>query len=241
MLSNPSTPPATASQLYRLQTLDSTLIKHQTRLRAIAETLGHDATISAARAALSEAERHASQWQTQIRALELEIRGLIDKGDAAEKRLYSGIVTNTKEMADLQREIDGHNRHRVKLDDDLAEAQLEAEQADQLREHAAEKLRQAEATFAETQSGLITEKNKLEVEQNTYSRRRREAAAEVPPAALARYDDLRTKKRGLAVALLQNGSCSVCGVEQTSNLAQQVRAGQQLIACASCGRILAMP
>jgi len=237
---NPTTPPATASQLYRLQVIDSTLAKHRTRLKVIEDTLGQNATVSAARLALAETEAKVSHWQARMRALELEIKGIVDKSTAAEKRLYSGIVTNPKEMADLQREIDSHNRHRLKLDDELAEAQLEDEQAEQIRQTARETLNKIEAAFAESQSGLVSEKNMLEVEQATYSRRRKETVSEIPPAALARYEDLRVKKRGIAVSLLQNGSCSVCGVEQTSNIAQQVRSGQQLVPCASCGRILSM-
>jgi hypothetical protein len=223
-----------------LQILDSTLAKHRARLKAIADTLGQNDAISDARAILADADAKVSQWQTRIRAFELEIKGIVDKSATAEKRLYSGVVTNTKEMADLQREIDSHNRHRVKLDDELAEAQLEAEQAEQIQKSARDSLRKIEAAFAESQTGLIAEKNTLEVEQATYTRRRKEAAAEVPPVALARYEDLRAKKRGIAVALLQNGSCAVCGVEQTSTIAQQVRSGQALVPCASCGRILAV-
>ena len=233
-------PPATASQLYRLQVIDSTLAKQHSRLKAIEDTLGQNAVVSAARAALAETEVKVSPWQLRMRTLELEIKGIVDKSAAAEKRLYSGVVVNPKEMADLQREIDSHNRHQVKLDDELAEAQLEAEESEKIRQVVREKLAKVELAFAESQSGLISEKNMLEVEQATYMRRRKEAVAEVPPAALARYEDLRAKKRGIAVSLLQNGSCSVCGVEQTSNIAQQVRAGQQLVPCASCGRILSM-
>ena len=127
MPTNPSMPPATASQLYRLQVIDSTLAKQRTRLKAIDDTLGQNGVLSAARTALAETDAVVSQWQIKMRALELEIKGIVDKCAAAEKRLYSGIVTNPKEMADLQREIDSHNRHQVKLDDELAEAQLEAE------------------------------------------------------------------------------------------------------------------
>ena len=236
---NSPTPPATASQLYRLQTFDSTLAKHSARLKAIADTLGHNSAVDVAQAALADASAKVSQWQSKIRAFDLEIKGIAEKSATAEKRLYSGIITNPKEMADLQKEIDSHNRHRVKLDDDLAEAQLEAEQAETIRQKAHETLHKIEVTLAESQSSLISERNMLEVERANYTRRRMEAAAEVPPADLTRYEDLRAKKRGIAVALLQNGSCSVCGVEQTSTIAQQVRAGQHLVPCASCGRILA--
>jgi predicted nucleic acid-binding Zn-ribbon protein len=188
---------------------------------------------------LTTIETHLTEWQTRARDLSLEIDSLAEKRDAAQKRLYSGIITNPKEMTDVQREIEALQRQRTKLDDDRAEAELEIEQIESTQREARGKLSQAEAAFAQSQAGLIAEKARLMAEQATNARRRQEAAAPIPAATLVRYDDLRAKKRGIAVALLKDGSCTVCGVEQTTVLTQQVRAGQQLILCHSCGRILA--
>ncbi|MHB8625488.1 MAG: zinc ribbon domain-containing protein [Aggregatilineales bacterium] len=237
---SPVPSPAPATLLYRLQTIDLALAKGRARLKAIEDTLGQNAGVAAARTALTTVETQLAQWQTRARDLSLEIDSLIEKRDAAEKRLYSGIITNPKEMTDLQREIEALQRQRVKLDDDRAEAELEIEQIESNRHTAQDTLAQVEAAFAQSQAGLIAEKAQLTAEQATNIRRRQEAIAPIPPATLVRYDDLRAKKRGIAVALLKDGSCTVCGVEQTTVLSQQVRIGQQLILCHSCGRILAV-
>lgn len=233
--------PAPATLLYRLQTIDLAIAKGRARLKIIEDTLGQDTRIELARKALSAIETQLSQWQTRKRDLSLEIASLADKHSAAEKRLYSGVVTNPKEMTDLQREIEALQRHRVKVDDDHAEAELEIEQIESQRQLAQKTLAQAEADFSQAQAGLVAEKTQLVAEQATYARRRQEAATAIPQPLLARYDDLRAKKRGVAVAALKDGSCSVCGVEQTVLLVQQVRSGQQLVPCLSCGRILALP
>jgi len=233
--------PAPATLLYRLQIIDLALAKGRVRLKAIEDTLGHDAGVEAVRAELATIEAQLAKWQTPDRDLGLEIASLDEKRTAAEKRLYSGIVTNPKEMTDLQREIEALQRHRVTLDDGRAEAELEIEQIESVRQAAQEKLTKAENAFAQSQSGLVAEKAQLTAEQTANTRRREEAASTIPSGTLARYDDMRAKKRGVAVAALKDQSCSVCGVEQTVVLIQQVRAGQQLVTCLSCGRILALP
>jgi predicted nucleic acid-binding Zn-ribbon protein len=51
------------------------------------------------------------------------------------------------------------------------------------------------------------------------------------------YDTLRKQKR-VAVALLSEGSCSLCGVAPSSSRVQAARAGGELVRCNNCGRIL---
>ena len=46
------------------------------------------------------------------------------------------------------------------------------------------------------------------------------------------------KKSHIVLASMSNGCCSVCGMQVPIAQAQQVRLGQHLVACSSCGRIL---
>ncbi len=233
-----STPQATL--LYRLQTLDLTLAKHRTRLKEIETTLGQDERVQGARTALAAAEAALSTFQTRARDLDLENKSLSAKIKATESRLYSGAVTNPKELRDMQDEIASLQKRQAKLEDDNIESMLYVEQEQANVKAAQQTLAETLKTFASSQSTLIMEKGRLEVEEANYAERRKEAAAVVDPANLARYEALRVKKRGQAVALLKDESCATCGVEQTSVIGQQVRAGHQLILCNSCGRILAV-
>ena len=46
------------------------------------------------------------------------------------------------------------------------------------------------------------------------------------------------KKSHITLAAMSNGCCSVCGMQVPIAQAQQVRLGQHLVTCSSCGRIL---
>ncbi|MBE6382792.1 MAG: hypothetical protein E7049_07260 [Lentisphaerae bacterium] len=57
------------------------------------------------------------------------------------------------------------------------------------------------------------------------------------PQAAGLYDRL-YKKSHITLAAMSNGCCSVCGMQVPIAQAQQVRLGQHLVTCSSCGRIL---
>jgi predicted nucleic acid-binding Zn-ribbon protein len=52
------------------------------------------------------------------------------------------------------------------------------------------------------------------------------------------YDRLRPAKKGRAVALLEDGVCTACGVAPSSSRIQSARQGNDLVLCGNCGRIL---
>lgn len=57
------------------------------------------------------------------------------------------------------------------------------------------------------------------------------------PQAFSLYDRL-YKKNHIVLAAMSNGCCSVCGMQVPIAQSQQVRLGQHLVTCSSCGRIL---
>src|SRR5205085_319270 len=96
----------------------------------------------------------------------------------------------------------------------------------------------ATAVWKGSQVDLLAEKERLEGELKLLEAKRKEASAGIDPVALTAYENLRPKKQGGAVALLQGNSCMTCRVEQTSSLVQKVRSSSTLVYCGTCGRIL---
>ena len=64
-----------------------------------------------------------------------------------------------------------------------------------------------------------------------------ELQGKLEPQAAGLYGRL-YKKSHIVLAAMSNGCCSVCGMQVPIAQAQQVRLGQHLVACSSCGRIL---
>jgi len=230
-----------ATLLHRLQTVDLAIAQCRNRLAEIDALLGKDETVVRARKQLETAENALKPWQIRSRDLDLEIKGIVQKIQATDQHLYSGKVSNPKELADMQDEIASLKRRQTQLEDSLLEAMLQTEEGQTVVAEAQQGLRKAEAAWAGSQTDLIDEKARLEAQLVVFEDKRKEAAGPVDPANLKKYEAMRQKRRGQAVALLQGDSCTLCGVEQTSMTAQQVRQGHQIMLCESCGRILATP
>ncbi|MBR2065792.1 MAG: hypothetical protein IJ983_01745 [Kiritimatiellae bacterium] len=61
--------------------------------------------------------------------------------------------------------------------------------------------------------------------------------AKLGPQAGALYDRL-YKKHHVVISAMTNNCCAVCGMQVPIAQGQQVRLGEHLVTCSSCGRIL---
>jgi predicted nucleic acid-binding Zn-ribbon protein len=62
----------------------------------------------------------------------------------------------------------------------------------------------------------------------------------VPPNLLARYDELRLRLGGVAVAELHDGRCSGCHLRLSNVALERVKNAppDELVECEECGRLL---
>jgi hypothetical protein len=229
-----------ATLLYRLQTLDLTLAKRKARLAEIAAILSQDESVAQAHRRLDTANQELKPWQTRTRDLDLEIKSVAQKIQATDGALYSG-KGSPKEFQDMQEEIASLKRHQSQLEDAMLEAMMHTDEGQAAVAEAQRALDQAKAMWAGSQVDLLAEQQRLEQGAAGLEAQRQQAASAIEASALAKYEAMRIRRRGQAVARLEGDSCATCGVEQTSMIAQQVRQGAELVYCNSCGRILAIP
>ena len=57
---------------------------------------------------------------------------------------------------------------------------------------------------------------------------------------LARYNGLKTRRKGFAVAEVRDGACGGCRLQLPPQLVAEVRRGDELMDCSYCHRILFM-
>jgi len=68
--------------------------------------------------------------------------------------------------------------------------------------------------------------------------RRTELVAGVTPVVLREYERLRKARRGVAVADVVEGRCTACHIAVRPQFMQELRRGDKVMFCESCGRIL---
>jgi uncharacterized protein len=228
-----------ATLLYRLQTVDQAIAQRRIRLKEINAAMGQNEAVQQAQRQVDAATEDVKPWQGRARDLDLEMKTVLAKIKAAEDNLYSGQVTDPKDMQELQIEIAALKRYESKLEDSLLEAMMYSEEGQSSIDTAQKSLSEMQVLHEGSKVGLLAEKERLESEISQLAVKRGEATVGIEPGMLATYDALRPKKGGNAVALLDDTSCTACRVEQTSNLVRKAQQEKTLVYCATCGRILA--
>jgi hypothetical protein len=225
--------------LYRLQTIDLEMGNGKRRLEEVEAGLGESEELRQARRALQKAKDELNHWRTTLRDLELEAKSLTAKITSVEERLYSGRVTNPKELANFQNEVSYLKRRRSDLEDRQLEAMVEVEEHEAEVDSKKASLAQIEVEWTQTQERLTEERSELE-ERLAHLMKKERVGVEGKIGAedLVLYGELRNRKGGQAVALLKGEVCQACRVTLPTSRVQQARSGDSLSFCSSCQRIL---
>ena len=225
-------------RLYELQQVDLEAENVARRLREIAAQLGESADLQRARKMVTEAEGRLNKRRAQMKGLELEVGSLAQKIEADESRLYSGRVTNPKELAGLHDEVDSLKRWREKKEEDLLEAMLAAEEAEGALADAHSILGQVTDIWQGEQGGLVEDQSQLQARLEGLREQREALIGGIDPEDVATYQRLRRQKGGRAVAAIRDGICEGCRINPPSSQVQRARTGSELVFCNNCGRIL---
>jgi predicted nucleic acid-binding Zn-ribbon protein len=227
-----------AASLLQLQSIDLEMDAKLTRLRAIELALGDDPAVQTAQRDLVEAQAKLHIARVAIQNLEFDSQNLGEKIAEVDGRMYSGTVTNPKELQDLQNEVTSLRRRRQVLEEKQFEALLSAESAEIRSAEVQHHLEQAETVAAETHGNLREEREQLQTALARLQVNRDAVAASISAPDIELYTRLRQSKKGRAVSQIDEGACTACGVAPSSSRIQDARQGNEIILCGNCGRIL---
>ena len=155
-----------------------------------------------------------------------------------QNRLYSGAITNPKELEGLQMESESLQKYLSILEERQLEAMLEADQAQDVFSKSsaiADRLMRDKQSEKEI---LSTEKSELESKIVSLQDTRVSFIDNTEITELSVYERLRKSSGGIAVALMINSSCSACGSNIPSAIEQEVRSPKKISFCPACKRIL---
>jgi uncharacterized protein len=224
--------------LYRLQTLETSLDEAKARLLVIEETLKNNDALNSARSDLEARTREHQAAHGTLNNLELELTGLIDRLYQNEQTLYSGRITNPKELQERQQEIEALKRRQTKLEEDISSAKQVHQDSVASQDAAQEVLTLVEQRVAEENDDLIKEAETLRGRMGGWLKERKTMLEQVSPDNHKIYKQLKAQKNGLAVVRLRNRVCLGCQIEQNQKIVDQVRQGDDLVYCLACKRIL---
>jgi predicted nucleic acid-binding Zn-ribbon protein len=192
-----------------------------------------------AKTATVEASRHELQRDQQ--RLDDEITSLRDKATNHDKQLYSGAVTNPRELQAMQDEIASLRRRVSQLEDREIELMEQIEPLDgEIAGYAAERIA-ADEQATSLRARIAEAEVEIEGELATTRAERAELAAGIDADLLAQYDTLRKQAGGIAIARLVGSNCGGCHLQLSAAEVARIKKlpPDEPVNCEECGRLLA--
>jgi hypothetical protein len=189
---------------------------------------------------LADAQRRRDELGRSQQRLEDEIASLTERANQAEKQLYSGAVTNPRELQALQDDVASIRRRIGQLEDDELEIMELVEPVDAERTQLTGERERLDAEGARLRAALDEAESDLAAQLAAVRAEREAAAAEVPDELWPEYDKLRVRFGGVGIARLVGSTCQGCHLALAAVEVDRIRKLplDEAVHCEECGRLL---
>lgn len=231
----------TLENLLALQKEDSAIrrLTHRKETLPEAERLAEvNHRLAELNADIEIARKQTDEIAREQNRIEGEIELLDQKIQKEEKKMFSGAVSNPKELTALQTEVEALKRKKGGLEDQLLEVMVQRDQAGNTLE-ALERERDAADSDSQSLGATVADiTGTIDAELGEHSARRDEIAATISGELLDLYDRLRADKGGIGAAALVGGTCEGCHTKLPAREVERLRNEGGLQRCDNCRRIL---
>jgi len=223
-------------QLRTLNEIDVKIAMVRKDLERLPKELGEkQAPIKALKIQIEKLKTDIIQLKINADAAELDVKA----GDEALKRLAQqmNFLKSSKEWDTVKRQMDaqrGWNKENENKELEIL-SQIEAKQADLDKLSAA--LTESESTAATESARVEKETGELQARMNELTAEREKISPGIPEKELTVYTRI-AGTRGVAIAYVKNGTCSLCYMRLPPQIQNLALLGRDLTCCPSCGRIL---
>ncbi len=231
--------PETLTALYAVQEID-TLIQRAKRSQAgLDNGTVASAAAESANAASKRKRDDLHKRAGDLKDSELKLETVEAKRKNYQQKLYQGSVTNARELANIEKEIEALGRQQSDLDGRILALMEEVEQAQAESGVGEAQAHTAEGHRTEVLAAYRSRYDALALELTTLAQQREAAAAKVEDkSALKRYDAIRVKSAGIGIAKIEGDTCGGCRMKLSSTLIKAVKEQAQIETCENCGRLL---
>jgi len=227
------------SLLCELQDIDTRMSEAQARLDALVEVLQTEEKIKHYSAAHAKAAKSLLEREAQAKDLDLQLKSIDEKRSSYEKKLYSGKVTNPKELSAMEKEIAMLKEQQGQLDEKVLEA---LETAKNSREKAASLAKSCDVLQRRLEAARkqeSSERTEMEALLASLQPKREALVAKITDKALyTRYESVRVRSKSTGMAYALDGKCGGCRIGMRGVTMQELRNSDSFTCCENCGRIL---
>jgi predicted nucleic acid-binding Zn-ribbon protein len=185
---------------------------------------------------LHENQEKLIEAQKRQKQLELDIE--TDKAELEKYQKQMKVIKTNKEYDALVTEIDSKKQTINDNEDEVLKLMGVVDESTEKIEELKQKLEEVKANNQAHLDNLRSELLSLESKISEKKQLRKELAKTIDRKALTVYERIRKGKKGMAVVPLRKRACGGCFKQIPPHLVQQIRRGDRIYTCDSCGRIL---
>lgn len=228
--------------LFRLQEIETRL----NALQRIEQDLSRDSNMLALeelakeiRSRLADRTQKTSENKKIQKKLELECQRCLEHYRQEETLLYSGKISNPRELEQIQQKMGEYRQLQDKLEMEIlslleVDEKLNSEIADLEARltRCMKELTDRQKINGEKKLELQLEREQLHIELEAIT-------PQIPVEWMARYRKIADSHRGIGIAQLKGNVCGACHVSLSDSLLKKVKQGDDcLYFCENCGRII---
>jgi len=188
---------------------------------------------------VQDAKDKLAQNQKTRRDLEAEVQDL--KGKITKYKRQLNEVRTNKEYSSLLKEIEETQAKIDSLEEEIIEEMLAADDIEKEIKSADQKAVEIQNDLTKQKEDILKKKKEIEDEKRTLQKGKEDLLPQVPSDQLDLYNQIFAKKSGIVLSPLRDEFCSMCHMRIRPQMVNELLAGNKIILCENCGRILYYP
>ena len=183
------------------------------------------------------------KFQDELKVIQLkqkEKEGLLSTKEENIKKLDGqlGQVKTNKEYSSLQAEINSLKADNSILEEEIIRLFDQVEEVQKRVESQKKKVEASEQHLKEKQKELDEKADELRQRIQTLKDQKKEKIKQVNPEFASLYEQIVTKKHGLALVKVDGEVCPACQMQLRPQVVNEIKLKETIIICDNCSRIL---
>ena len=223
--------------LVKLQEQDETLEQLRRRIREGPQRMKEiEGRVDVLAGNLEAGKNRIHEIQKRQRQLEAEVEDGAGQIGKSKSRLLT--IKSNKEYQAILKEIEDTQRASAEKEDTILGLMEEIEALNQELQHRGKELSAVRSKYEEEKRTVDREVRQAELEVAEVQQHRQDTAEAVDSGLLARYEHLRVRLGGRAVAHVENTTCSGCHLNIPPQMYNELQRRDSLKHCPNCDRII---
>ncbi|MER3483457.1 MAG: hypothetical protein C4332_10220 [Meiothermus sp.] len=211
--------------------------------------------LKAARESFKKVEAQLADLQDRLRDVrmvyhraDLELQDLKGKFERARQaQMQAGSAKEQTQYGEQMRQLEDRieeleGNANKKIEGEIMPLMVQMDALEGEIEHVKAKVSEAQPQLEEMEAANQTRIEGLEATYQEKKLERDRLAADIPANIVREYESIRRARRGTGLAKMAKTAsgyrCTACNVQLPMHVAQQIHAGNKIVRCPSCGRIL---